>query len=74
MVAMTSCGFPSLDPSLDEPAAEDATPSGELVLEGGVFTTGGVVTAQTLDLVDDGLEVADWSCVATFCITGGLQP
>jgi hypothetical protein len=85
-----SCGFPeplryTVDGNLDmhgdapiDVKASDMqsdgpfTPEGDF--EGAIATAGGVLASGSIEILDDGLEPADWACAASICVAGGVVP
>jgi hypothetical protein len=59
-------------PAIDAPAI-DAPATGQQ-LTGGITVTGGISTAGSLRLVDDGVEGVGRSCAGALCVTGFLGP
>jgi hypothetical protein len=64
-----ACGFP-------EPAGPppDSSVDPGTAFEGAITTGGGVLESGAISIVDDGLELADWSCADDTCVWGGLTP
>ena len=49
-------------------------PEGGWVSSGGISTAGAAAANSSFKLGDNGLEISDVSCNASFCVTGGITP
>jgi hypothetical protein len=49
-------------------------PEGGWVVSAAIATSGGGAANATLRLSNDGLEISDVTCNASFCVIGGITP
>jgi hypothetical protein len=72
LALLSTCGFPEpkrapTDGQLDSPIGTDD-------FSGGISVGGGILVSGTTEIVDDGLESADWACASSICVSGGVTP